>query len=789
MAQIILSLTFIISPNATSKDKLQFSFGESLNIYSEKAFRKNNGTYFEAIGNVVIISGKDTLYGEKASFDVKNGKVVIEGSVRFINEDITLYGSKIYFNSKTKKLVMENSRIVTDEFSLLSVEVTRESENQYHAKDAEFTTCRDCSESWKIYGKDIAIELNRYITINHALIKIKGIDVLYIPYIVFPIKNKRESGLLFPLLSSTEVDGVIFKQPYFWALNDSQDMTIVPTFYSKRGTGLEYEYRQLFSEESFLFTDIKAIQDDLYFEDSDLSSESDSLFRYFGELETRFKFGENSQLYLRGLGGKELDFVHDFNDYTDDKITTTDVGLDMFYEKQFSNLDVSLEFNPRRNVLFSDSFKADENYTQVFPRLSYTMSPFFIFQSERQYLSRMLIQMEGESTAFRKKENKSDFIREAVRHNLKPLASLNLYDGKHISLSSNYLVDYQEYHFEQDGEQNFYKNAGVLSTKLSFGVEKIFGVAYEAKYNQSEVERKTIDIEKKQGDYIGALPVLDRDLVSERVVVKKNSYKHSQDFNFIHHQIVHNGESGNRRFLTQIEQEEGWFDDEDGLRLEQETVGANETRKSISQKNTLELQWNNMLLEKSPRVLRPFKDRRYLKDNFNYKRLGYFNVSQGYLLSESKESFEEKLTRLFIESAYYAKTWNIKLEEYYFHESSDHIFDLSAEKKFSSLSFLAQYNFNSFPDSNLKTIKVGTQYRPFDALGLSYLNEKDLDLNEDIINIYQLDFIPDNNCWIFNINYRDSFVEKKFSFNFVFNFGSQSFRDYKENFFDFDRIQ
>ena len=691
----------------------------------------------------------------------------------------------------TKKIQMSNARIVTEEFTLLASEVTRLQEKYFIAKDAEFTTCRDCTESWKVFGNDIEIQLDRYITIKHALIKIKGIDVVYIPYIVFPIKNKRESGLLFPELSSTEEDGIIFEQPYFYAISDSEDMTITPTFYSKRGNGLNYQYRKMWKEKSWMSLDSKVINDRIY--PLEVNTEGSHYFRTLSDIEGHFGFSDFSFLHTRFVGGKDLDFIHDFTDYSENHIERSDLGLDLVYDHQFANVDLSLEANLKRNMLIDDSEEIDKSYVQSLPRIALKTMPYFLRQSNSKYLHKISTSFEGDFIKFKQlKETEEDdnYLRNIYRFNLYPKIKAFLYRGDVFSLSTEYGVDYQDYKFDDSEQAGFSKTAGILKSEVSFSLEKIFGVAYEMKYDQSEVETEAVkSIVSANEQLIGSLPKVNKNFVLEEIQVRRNSYRHSQEFKFIHHQILHSGEAGNQRFNEQIEIESGWLDDQDAIRIDQETIGANETRKNIPLKNTIELQWNNTLLRKKPKNLLPFEDRRYLKDNFSYTRLGYFNISQGLMLSEPKDSFTEKLTRLLIEGSYYASNFNIKFSDYFFHQSSDHIFSVKGEKKFKPISFLADYRYNSFSNSNLKSLAFGIQYRPFDELGLSFLQERDLDANEDIQSIYQFDFMPNNNCWILNLNLKNSLVEKKVSLNFVFNFGDENFKDFRKNFFDFNRIE
>ena len=73
--------------------------------------------------------------------------------------------------------------------------------------------------------------------------------------------------------------------------------------------------------------------------------------------------------------------------------------------------------------------------------------------------------------------------------------------------------------------------------------------------------------------------------------------------------------------------------------------------------------------------------------------------------------------------------------------------------------------------------------------GIAFLKEHDLDADENITSIYQVDFMPLNNCWILNFNYKESLDEQRYAFNFEFNFGNDEFKEYRNNFFNFNRLK
>lgn len=785
-----------------ASNKLQLRLSDSVSIYSEKAYRRDAGTYFEAIGNVVISSGKDTLYGEKATFNTKTGKVQIEGSVRYIGQNITIYGAKISYNMMSQSLEMSSARMITPEFSIVASKLVKKTDKLYYATEAEFTTCRDCTESWQVFGKRVNIEIDQYVQVHHALVKVKGVDVLYVPYIALPIKNKRESGLLFPLISTQNEEGLVYEQPVYWAINDQKDMTFTPTFLSDRGYGLDLEYRQVFGEKQWVDFTNKMLVDKIY-QPEELNTDSESsgasYFRHYFELENHMQWTNSFSHHLRVMGTKDLDFVSDFSHYTQEFDQSNDLGLSFSMDKRFNSFSIGLESDYKKNLLSESPEGFDSGYVQVLPSINFSLMPHLFWQLSGNYFYKMSTGVDGDFTTF--KQNRvieESYKRNVHRLDISPYLDLNILSLGPVVLKSRYSIDYQEYKFFEDDENKFYKQSGLVSTELSFTLDRIFGLAYKEEFDSSEIaEKDLIKISNQKiknptnvlgKAIIGKLPGIESSLTKERITVKKSSYRHSQEFKFIHHQLVHGGESGNDQFLNQISDEDGWFDYRDSVTKDILNLESNEARINIPLNNTLEFQWNNVLVRKTTKNFHYLEDRKFLKDNFSYSKFGYFNVSQGFLLESKSSDFEERLSRLFVNTGYSASRWNLSLKDYYLHQSGDHILSFSGQKRFDRLSLLAQYNYNSFPDSSLKTLKGGFQFRPLDIFGFSILKEQDLDASENINSIYQVDFMPNNNCWIINLNYTENFTEKRFWVGYKVNFGSEEFKNYRTNFFSFGRL-
>lgn len=757
---------------------------------------------------MVIISQQDTVYGELASLDQESMMVKMEGNVRFITKDMTLYGSHVDYNLTTGGANIKNARILTPTFNLVATKLVRLNENEYLAEEAEFTTCKDCAESWSVYGKNIKIQVGEYVQIKHGLLKIKGVDVIYVPYLILPILNKRKTGLLIPRISSRQGEGLSFEQPVFWAIDEHKDMTVSPTFWAERGYGGDFQYRQRFSEMSWFETSNRLVNDTIYEPGKNNQNKSgEEFFRYFTDIESHQFWSPDLGSHFRYTGTRDLDMVRDHPQFTDPKILSSDLGLEGFVNWRQDLFTLGGEAHYLRNQLFADSTEFDRSYVQVMPRVNLNTTPYSLVQSKTPFLNHIAVGTDGSFTRFRQVDENDDlFIRNADRVSMKPYLMWHFLTWGPVSLKSRYSFDHQDYRFADRNEPGFGKSAGLIKTEVSFTMDKVFGLAYEEKIPLkyiSESDLKALREERKQGlapiqqtvrenRLVGEMPEFESALAKDNIVQLRNSYRHSQEFKLLHHYISSENEYGNKRFLAQIQNsQEGQFDFEDAIRSQEYLFGANTTRTIVPPQNTLELQWNNTLIRKSPKGFSYLTDDKYLRDNFNYSRIGYFNVSQGYLLNREEEQDDDlrkRLTRLMLDAGYSGDRWHIGLQEYYFHFDNQNIFSLNFTRRFEYLNIFSNYNYNSFNSSNLNTLSVGGQVRPTDVLGVAMVKDMDLEADRNIRTVYSLDIMPHNNCWILNLNYRESLVDSRYSFNVIFNFGDESFDRYRNDYFGVKRL-
>lgn len=116
--------------------------------------------------------------------------------------------------------------------------------------DATYTTCQRSDEAswqpaWILRAKTIHLDKEEEVgTADGAVLEFKGVPILPIPHISFPLSDKRKSGLLPPSIGIGSVNGIEYDQPYYWNIAPNRDATFHAAIMSKRGinTGAEFRY-------------------------------------------------------------------------------------------------------------------------------------------------------------------------------------------------------------------------------------------------------------------------------------------------------------------------------------------------------------------------------------------------------------------------------------------------------------------------------------------------------------------------------------------------------------------
>ena len=111
---------------------------------------------------------------------------------------------------------------------------------------ASYSTCEVDDPDWVIEARKIHLDRERgQGTARNATLRFLGVPLVYVPWISFPIDDQRRSGLLYPVVGSSDSSGIQLSLPFYWNMAPNYDMTITPKFMERRGVMLVDEFRFL----------------------------------------------------------------------------------------------------------------------------------------------------------------------------------------------------------------------------------------------------------------------------------------------------------------------------------------------------------------------------------------------------------------------------------------------------------------------------------------------------------------------------------------------------------------
>jgi LPS-assembly protein len=125
-------------------------------------------------------------------------------------------------------------------------EIEKVGVDKYRITKGGFTTCVQPTPRWQIVSGRATVNLNDYVMMKNAVVRVKDVPVFYLPIMYYPIQeDDRATGFLLPTYATSTYSGGSMSNAFFWAINRSQDVTVFHDWFFSGSTGFGTEYRYL----------------------------------------------------------------------------------------------------------------------------------------------------------------------------------------------------------------------------------------------------------------------------------------------------------------------------------------------------------------------------------------------------------------------------------------------------------------------------------------------------------------------------------------------------------------
>ncbi|MEY4615511.1 MAG: hypothetical protein RJB66_471 [Pseudomonadota bacterium] len=296
-----------------------FSFGQTsfdgILIQADSGERNLQNRSVELSGNIQIIFNGQHLSADRATIYQDRSEIEAEGHILFTTAKTTLGGNKIVINYKTNKGSVYSGFIQSGQVIFEGSVIEKRGEDEYFALQSQYTSCTTCPAAWSFAGQSIEAEIGGYALIKNSFLYFGTVPVIWLPYLIVPLKSERQTGLLTPSVEYSKREGLSLAQPFFWAISKHQDATFTVQSYANRGMKTLTNYRYILDKNSSGELDAGYIRDSYFGTSKRFSTfmpETSRINRWFMRYRHYYVLPENWIQRAEINNASDLQYTNDF---------------------------------------------------------------------------------------------------------------------------------------------------------------------------------------------------------------------------------------------------------------------------------------------------------------------------------------------------------------------------------------------------------------------------------------------------------------------------------------------
>ncbi len=202
---------------------------------------------YRAQGSVRLVQDGVSLLADSVIYRRLSGDALAEGKILLLKDGDSLKGERLSLNLLSQQGELANGELFIKQsnFRVHGKVVEKTGDDNYRIENGSFTTCDGDKPSWRFEASRVDITLDEFATARDAKFYVGDVPLFYTPYLIYPVKRERQSGLMLPKFGHSSKKGLYLDQPYYWVINASQDATFDLDLESRRGVGVGGDFRYL----------------------------------------------------------------------------------------------------------------------------------------------------------------------------------------------------------------------------------------------------------------------------------------------------------------------------------------------------------------------------------------------------------------------------------------------------------------------------------------------------------------------------------------------------------------
>jgi LPS-assembly protein len=236
--------------------------GGEVRLTTKNPVHYEKDVFWEGSGEVTIEYQDVKIRADRARYDFPTKTATLEGNVVIDQGPTRLSGSSGIFRVEDKTGRLENATAdLAPTYHVVAESIEKIGEATYRIHKGIFTSCDLPKPEWSFYLSSADVTLDDYARMKNVSFRAGPVPVLFTPYLVWPTKQDRASGLLVPGAGYNNRRGGYLGLSYYWVTGRATDSTTQLDMYSRGAIGVGEEFRWTPTPESAGIVQAYAIRD------------------------------------------------------------------------------------------------------------------------------------------------------------------------------------------------------------------------------------------------------------------------------------------------------------------------------------------------------------------------------------------------------------------------------------------------------------------------------------------------------------------------------------------------
>ncbi|MCA3283223.1 MAG: LPS-assembly protein LptD [Roseomonas sp.] len=216
-----------------------------------------NAALVVARGQVEAFQGGRILRADELTYNRNTGVATARGNVQLIEADgQVFFAESAVLSNQMRDGVLEGLRgYLLQNGRIAASGARRTSGSIFDLARVVYTACEPCKDDplappiWQLRARTATLDrTEQQVRYRGASLDMAGVPVIWLPYFQHPDGSAaRQSGFLSPSFGITGYLGGFIETPYYWAIDETQELVLRPTTSTRVAPNLGLDYRRRFN--------------------------------------------------------------------------------------------------------------------------------------------------------------------------------------------------------------------------------------------------------------------------------------------------------------------------------------------------------------------------------------------------------------------------------------------------------------------------------------------------------------------------------------------------------------